>query len=314
MAISQGGNIMKDAGASAGGRNFPQLRFSSFLLAIVSIFSFLVAPCAFAQQELEEIIVTAERRDQNLQETPIAATVFSADEIVNNGMNEIHSIQNFVPNTVVMTYNRSTFINIRGAGLAASAPAANPGVAYYIDGVFVAKEQLVSQTFYDLESMEVLRGPQGTITGQNSTAGAIYARSNSPSFDSVSGYIDQTIGSYDWYKTIAAVNFPMSDKVALRIAGIYESRGSYTENIGPSPSEPGSGTFTGARAKLAIQPNDAFRINLGIDWFDNDTEYNAIKNPNDQVTSDPFIIEEDAITYLNQKGYRASAEFIYDTS
>jgi iron complex outermembrane receptor protein len=267
-----------------------------------------------AQQELEEIIVTAERRDQNLQETPIAATVFSADEIVNNGMNEIHSIQNFVPNTVVMTYNRSTFINIRGAGLAASAPAANPGVAYYIDGVFVAKEQLVSQTFYDLESMEVLRGPQGTLTGQNSTAGAIYARSRAPSFDSVSGYIDQTIGSYDWYKTVGAINFPFSDKVALRVAGIYESRGSYTENIGPSPSEPGSGTFSGARAKLAIKPNDSFQINLGVDWFDNDTEYNAIKNPDDLVTSDPFIIEEDAITYLNQKGYRASAEFIYDTS
>lgn len=268
---------------------------------------------ANAQQELEEIIVTAERREQNLQELPIAATVFSAEEIVNKGIDRIHDIQQFVPNVAINTYNRSTFVNIRGVGLAVSAPAANPGVAFYIDGVYVAKEQHISYAFFDLESMEVLRGPQGTLTGQNSTGGAIYARSVQPSFEGVSGYVDQTVGSDDWYRTTAAINFPMSDKVALRVAGIYEDRGSYTTNIGPSPSEPGSGDFTGLRAKMAIQATDAFRVNLGFDYFDSNTDYNALKNRNDLVTSDPFTIEEDALTYFNQDGYRASAELIYDT-
>ena len=132
------------------------------------------------QQALEEIVVTAERRVQNLQDVPIAATVFSADELAPKGIDTIPDVQQFVPNTSIMTYNRSTFINIRGVGLAVSAPTANPGVAYYIDGVFIAKEQLVSQTFFDLDSMEVLRGPQGTLTGQNSTGGAIYVRALLP--------------------------------------------------------------------------------------------------------------------------------------
>ena len=266
-----------------------------------------------AQQALEEIVVTAERREQNLQDVPIAATVFSADDLAAKGIDTIHDVQQFVPNTTIMTYNRSTFINIRGVGLAVSAPAANPGVAYYIDGVFVAKEQLVSQTFFDLEAMEVLRGPQGTLTGQNSTGGAIYARSPAPDFESVSGYVDQTFGDYQWSRTTGAVNVPLGDKAAIRVAGAYENRGSYTDNIGPSPSEPGSGEFSAARIKLALQPTDKFGVNLGYEYFDNDTEYNAIKNPNDLVTSDPFVIEEDAISYLRQDGYRGSVELVFDT-
>jgi iron complex outermembrane receptor protein len=287
-------------------RSFPLLMFAVSSLA-ASIDD------ALAQQALEEIVVTAERREQNLQDVPIAATVFSADDIATKGIDTVLDVQQFVPNTSIMTYNRSTFINIRGVGLAVSAPAANPGVAYYIDGVFVAKEQLVSQTFFDLESMEVLRGPQGTLTGQNSTGGAIYSRSPAPNFDSVSGYVDQTFGDYNWYRTTGAVNVPLGEKLAIRVAGAYENRDSYTENIGPSPSEPGSGEFTAARVKLAYQPTDAFGLNIGYEYFDNDTEYNAIKNPTDAVTSDPWVIEEDAITFLRQKGYRGSVELLFDT-
>jgi iron complex outermembrane receptor protein len=287
-------------------RSFPLL-----MLAVSSLAASIDE--ALAQQALEEIVVTAERREQNLQDVPIAATVFSADDIATKGIDTVLDVQQFVPNTSIMTYNRSTFINIRGVGLAVSAPAANPGVAYYIDGVFVAKEQLVSQTFFDLESMEVLRGPQGTLTGQNSTGGAIYSRSPAPNFDSVSGYVDQTFGDYNWYRTTGAVNVPLGENLAIRVAGAYENRDSYTENIGPSPSEPGSGEFTAARVKLAYQPTDGFGLNIGYEYFDNDTEYNAIKNPTDAVTSDPWVIEEDAITFLRQKGYRGSVELLFDT-
>jgi len=304
---------MKNKIAENNGRQGLQFGFSVVLLAAFQVATMLGASHASAQQELDEITVTAERREQSLQEVPIAATVFSGEEIKDKGIDRVHDLQQFVPNTVIHTYNRSTFINIRGVGLAVSAPAAQPGVAYYIDGVFVAKEQLVAHTFFDLESMEVLRGPQGTLTGQNSTGGAIYARSVAPDFDSVSGYVDQTVGDYDWYRTSAAINTPLGDKAALRIAGVYEQRGSYTKNIGPSPSEPGSGTFLGVRAKLAIRPTESTELNFGFDYFDNDTDYNALKNRNDLVTDDPFVIEEDGITYRKQDGYRASAELILDT-
>jgi iron complex outermembrane receptor protein len=289
----------------------PRQSISTFLLIL--IWGILTGTIANAQQELEEIIVTAERREQSLQDLPIAATVFSGEDIVNKGIDRIHNIQQFVPNVAINTYNRSTFVNIRGVGLALSAPASNPGVAFYIDGVYVPKEQHIAYALFDIESMEVLRGPQGTLTGQNSTGGAIYARSVDPSFDSVSGYVDQTIASDDWYRTTAAVNLPLGEKVAVRLAAVYEDRGSFTKNIGPSLSEPGSSIFRGLRAKMAIQASDAFRVNLDFDYFDSDTDYNALKNRDDQVTSDPFVIEEDAYSYFNQDGYRASAELIYDT-
>ena len=106
---------------------------------------------------------------------------------------------------------------------------------------------------------------------------------------------------------------PFGDKLAMRFAGVYENRDSYTDNLGPSPSEPGSGEFSAARIKLAYQPTDGFGLNVGYEYFDNDTEYHAIKNPADLVTSDPFVIEEDAITFLRQKGYRGSVELVFDT-
>src|SRR5688572_104331 len=190
---------------------------SSTLLVVASVGATAALEEVDAQEALEEIFVTAERREQNLQDVPIAATVVTADDIATKGIDTIHDVQQFVPNTTIMTYNRSTFINIRGGGLAVSAPAANPGGPYYVDGVFVATEQLVSQTFFDLEAMEVLRGPQGTLTGQNSTGGAIYARSPAPDFDSVRGYVDQTFGDYEWSRTTGAVNVPLGDKAAIRV-------------------------------------------------------------------------------------------------
>ena len=173
-----------------------------------------------AQQTLEEVIVTAERREQSLQDIPISATVFTGGDLITKGIDNLHEIQQVAPGLAINTYNRSSFVNIRGVGIAQSAPTSNPGVAYYLDGVLIPHEQFIGQTFYDIRSVEVLRGPQGTLTGQNSTGGAIYVTTPAPDFEQISGYIDQTIANYDWYRTTGAVNFPLSDKAAVRIAGV----------------------------------------------------------------------------------------------
>ena len=198
--------------------------------------------------ELDEVVVTAERREVNLQKVPASATVLSAEGLAAGGVDNVIDIQAVAPSVAINTYNRSTFINIRGVGIAQSAPTSNPGVAYYIDGTYIPHEQFIAQTFYDIESVEVLRGPQGTLTGQNSTGGAIYVRTPTPDFDRFSGYIDQTVADYDWYRTVAAVNVPIADTLALRVSGVYDDRGSFTDNIGPSGSEPGSGTDRAVRA------------------------------------------------------------------
>ena len=260
---------------------------------------------------LEEVVVTAERREVNLQDVPASATVMTANSLAAQGIDNVVDLQQAAPSVAINTYNRSTFINIRGVGIAQSAPTSNPGVAYYIDGMFIPHEQFIAQSFFDIETIEVLRGPQGTLTGQNSTGGAIYVRTPAPDFSGFSGYVDQTAASEDWYRTVAAVNVPLGDTLAVRVSGVYDDRGSFWRNVGPSPSEPGSGTDTSARVALRYQPTDGMSFDLRYEHFERDTDNNAIKNRND-VISDPYTIEEDAISFLNQKGYRASLEGRFD--
>lgn len=272
----------------------------------------LAQNAAPTQAVLEEIMVTAERREVSLQDTPASATVLTAEALAEQGIDNVTEIQQVAPSVAINTYNRSTFINIRGVGISQSAPTSNPGVAYYIDGVFIPHEQFIAQSFFDFESIEVLRGPQGTLTGQNSTGGAIYVRTPTPDFNEFSGYIDQTIGDYDWYRTVGAVNVPMGDTLALRVSGVYDERGGFTDNIGPSPSDPGSGTDRAVRAALRYQPTPGATFDLRYEYFERETDNNAIKNRDDAVTRDAFTIEEDAISFLNQDGFRASLEGRFD--
>ncbi|MDB5671702.1 MAG: TonB-dependent receptor [Alphaproteobacteria bacterium] len=285
------------------------------------------APAPTAGDSLEEIVVTAERRQQSLQDVPISATVFSANELARRGVVNIADIQQSAPSVAINTVNRSTFINIRGVGIAQSAPTSNPGIAYYLDGQLIPHEQFIGQSFYDIGSVEVLRGPQGTLTGQNSTGGAIYVRTPEPKFGDVSGYIEQTIGNYGQYRTTGAVNLGPNDNVAIRIAGIHDQRDSFTRNIGPSPSRPGSYNLDAIRANLALRSSDnRLRINLRGEYFDYRSDNIPVKNRGDLVValrdpaqpaidprqSDPFVIREDALSYLNQQGYRLSGEARYE--
>src|SRR5690348_10608798 len=235
----------------------PSALVATLIAAMPLSVSFAQSSAPPASTELDEVVVTAERREVNLQDVPASATVLSAEDLAAGGVDNIIDIQTVAPSVAINTYNRSTFINIRGVGIAQSAPTSNPGVAYYIDGMFIPHEQFIAQSFYDIESIEVLRGPQGTLTGQNSTGGAIYVRTPAPNFDGWSGYIDQTIADADWYRTTAAVNIPAGDKFAMRVSGVYDQRGSFTDNVGPSPSDPGSGSDAAGRVAFRYQPTDS---------------------------------------------------------
>jgi iron complex outermembrane receptor protein len=285
---------------------------TSLALAITAVLGTAHAQNTTQTLALEEVVVTAERRDVNLQDVPASATVLTASALAAQGIDNVLDLQQAAPSVSINTYNRSTFINIRGVGISQSAPTSNPGVAYYVDGMFIPHEQFIAQSFYDIDTIEVLRGPQGTLTGQNSTGGAIYVRTPAPDFEKFSGYIDQTAADYDWYRTVAALNVPVGETFAVRVAGVYDDRGSFTDNIGPSSREPGSGTDTGARIAARYQPRDGMTFDLRYEYFERDTDNNAIKNRNDLVSSDPFTIEEDANSFLNQQGYRASLEGRFD--
>ena len=280
-------------------------------VAAAVAFALAVANFAQAADEvtLDEVIVTAERREQNLQDVAISATVLSASDLEKRGVTDLNDIQQVAPAVAINVVNRSTFVNIRGVGIAQSAPTSNPGVAFYIDGQLIPHEQFIGQAFYDINSIEVLRGPQGTLTGQNSTGGAIYVRTPAPVFNKYSANFEQTFGNYSSIRSIGAANLGFSDSLALRLAAVYDDRDSFTDNIGPSASNPGNVGLKAGRANLAYRALEGrFTANLRLEYFDWKTDNNAVKNRADAVTSDPFTIEEDARSFMNQQGHRNSLE------
>lgn len=268
-----------------------------------------------SEPKLEEVVITAERRQQRLQDVPISATVLTGEELVKKGVANINDLQDVAPGVAINTNNRSTFVNIRGVGMSTQLPAGSPGVAYYIDGLLLPNEQFIGMSFFDIGSIEVLRGPQGTLTGQNSTGGAIFVRTPEPKFGVRTGYIDQVFGNYGHYRTTGAINLGLSDDTALRIAALHDTTKSFTTNIGPSGSQPGSGTLDAMRMNLAIRGlGGRLKANIRAEGFINDTDNIALKNPADKVTANPFIIEEDAPAFLLQRGYRVSGDIKYDLS
>jgi len=262
---------------------------------------------------LDEIVVTAERREQNLQDVSIAATVLSGEELQKRGVTNLNDIQQVAPSIAINTFNRSTFINIRGVGIAQSAPTSNPGVAYYVDGQLIPHEQFIGHSFYDIGSIEVLRGPQGTMSGQNSTGGAIYVRTPDPEMNKLFAVGDLTYGNYDRVRAVLAGNLG-GESAALRVAYVHEKRDSFTKNIAANAqSQPGNLSMDAVRANLKLVGADG-RLNINVrgEYFAVETDNNAVKNRNDKVTTKPFVIEEDARSYQNQAGYRLSGEARYD--
>ncbi|MFZ1293244.1 MAG: TonB-dependent receptor plug domain-containing protein, partial [Pseudomonadales bacterium] len=169
-------------------RNHPlqyKFRLSALSLAI-AVTAGIGAP-AMAQDArssgLEEIVVTAQRREASLQDTPIAITAFTADRLVDLGVFDVTQVANFAPNVTIQKQvgtNSNMGINIRGVGIGETALLIDPKVGVYIDGIYVSKTVGGVFDIVDLERIEVLRGPQGTLFGRNTTGGAMNVTSKKP--------------------------------------------------------------------------------------------------------------------------------------
>jgi iron complex outermembrane receptor protein len=235
----------------------------------------LVAPGATAADaaepaQLEEVVVTAERRAEDPQKMAVSIVALSAIDLQEKGVKNVADLQALVPSLTFTDSGNVKFINIRGVGINEGAPNQTDGVANYIDGAYVAREFTTDEAYFDLESVEVLRGPQGTYVGQNSTGGAIFINTKKPSLDGVNGYAKQTFGTFDERATEAAVNVPLSGTVAVRTAVLAESRNSFTTNYGPYgagslvpfDSQPGNLRRFAGRLGLLYKPNENVEFHL----------------------------------------------------
>ncbi|WP_137681324.1 TonB-dependent receptor [Aurantiacibacter suaedae] len=265
---------------------------------------------------LDAIVVTAQRRDENLQDVPIAATVIGGGDLDAKAVDSVADLQLAAPSLSITDAGETQSVNIRGIGIAANSPNISNGVATYIDGLF-QPPIVTSIPFYDIASIEVLRGPQGTLVGNNSTGGAIFINSANPSLNGVEGYAKAGVGNYGLVEGEGAVNLPLTNTLAVRAAGIVRDRDSFYTDIGPFNNDAGKLEEIGARLGAMWEPGDAFRALLKLQWHQQDTGGYAYR-PAPDTTFAPFATDDirtldyDTDTSKVERAFIASLELRYE--
>jgi len=217
---------------------------------------------------VDEVVVTARRRDEDAQTVPIALNAFTGETLADRRAFNVRDLQQLAPSlTVTVTNPRNTSINIRGLGNSVSVynDGLQPAVGVYVDQVYYGRPGQAVFDLTDIGAIEVLRGPQGTLFGKDTSAGAVVISTNAPSFTpEIRG--DVSVGNYDYFQTHLVVGGPIVDgKVAGRLSFGQTQRGGYVENVY-------AGTRTqnyrdwGVRGQLLFTPNEAFKLRLTGDY------------------------------------------------
>lgn len=187
---------------------------------------------ASAEQDdvgLEEIVVTATRRETLASDTPVALTAISGEGLVSSGVTNPTELADLVPNLSIDRANGGVQITIRGVTSTDTSEKGDPSSAFMLDGVYIARPQAQEVSFYDIARVEVLRGPQGTLYGRNTTAGLINVITNRPTFDEFGGSANVAAGNFGTLQGTGVVNVPLSDSFAIRAAVNYDQRDNYID-------------------------------------------------------------------------------------
>ena len=248
-----------------------KLRVERAASLAAAISAALAATAAARAQQLEEIIVTAERRELNLQDTPISVMSFDGNSLELKGIDDMFELATIAPNLDIKgsrgTGNTSPTFEIRGISGGGGATGER-SVGFYIDNVFMPRTTGPVMRMIDVERVEVLRGPQGTLFGRNSTGGAIRVFSRQPEheFDS---YLKVTLGSFDRQDLQGMINVPLGDKFALRAqAASLEQDGILTRG----PQSLGNNDDTFARVQLQWDASDALSLKFGAMYSDSKSD------------------------------------------
>lgn len=215
------------------------------------------------------IVVTARKREESLQETPISVTAFSGAGLEARGIQSTDRLAEITPNLTLQNNpsfsgaSNSASIYIRGVGQQDFVPTVEPGVGVYVDGVYVARSVGAILDLVDFERIEVLRGPQGTLFGRNTIGGAISVTTHAP--DDTLGFNGSlTYGTDNLVVAKATANVPLGEKAALRVTGGYFGQDGYVKRTFDGKMLGDSDRFAG-RAALRLEPSDGWKIDLGFD-------------------------------------------------
>ncbi len=237
-------------------------------------------PAAEAKDQggVEVITVTARRKEENIQDIPIAVSAFSADDLATSNIDDVADVQFNVPN---LKYTKTNFsgagnISIRGVGNLATSATAENGTGIHINDAPFPGSRIFETEFYDVQSVQVLRGPQGTLFGRSSPGGALNIYTKKPVLEEWGGYLAGEYGDYNHGKIRAALNVPLGEHFAARFAGYYYRRDGITKDINSGTDIDGRSVYA-LRASIYGEWDDA-NFNLMAQYFRGDDDRMRINN------------------------------------
>ncbi|WP_295121921.1 TonB-dependent receptor [uncultured Chitinophaga sp.] len=218
------------------------------------------------QEVLSEVVITSRRRTETAQDVPIPITVIGGAAVADAGAFNVNRLKELVPTVQLYSSNpRNTTLNVRGLGstFGLTNDGIDPGVGFYVDGVYFARPAATTLDFIDIEQIEVLRGPQGTLFGKNTTAGAFNITTAAPSFKPGASF-EASYGNFGYVQAKVAVTGPLSKKIAGRISFSGTQRDGLIENVATGRQVNDINNL-GGRAQLLYTPTDRVKITLAGD-------------------------------------------------
>lgn len=224
---------------------------------------------------IEEIVVVARKREESLLEVPGAVSAFSAEQIKDQTVSDLTDLGSKIPNVLMSSGGSSgtvaAGITVRGISSQSAGPGFPPGIGVYLDGVFLGRDRAFNTVLNDIEAVEVLRGPQGTLYGKNTIAGAINIRTKAPT-NEFSADADLTYGTDDLVQLRGTVNLPLiEDRLLLRVSGLAKDQDGFIENR-LTGDDQGEIEARGARARLLFKASETLELDLQADYFKQDDD------------------------------------------
>ncbi len=296
-------------------------RPSALPLAAVALGLAAPAPLSLAQGALEEIIVTAQRRQETLRDVPISVASFSADALASSGVSSTMGLPELVPSVQVARSGPSATFFMRGVGNTSGGTGEQGTNAFYVDGVYIADLKQTAMKFNNIERIEVLKGPQGTLFGRNSSGGLVNVITHEPD-DTVRAKANMGIANYDTYSAQAYVGGPLTEDLSADIALTYTDQQEGWGKNRFTGEEINEGWDWGVRSKWVWRPGERTKVILAGDYArSSDTIGTAFRLPPGSVgrlgdlppdrihdTDTP----EDQFIELRSWGLNLTAEFDLD--
>lgn len=301
---------------------FQNLLLSSAAIAAFALISSARATAAEASgtssevvqtNTLSEVTVTAERRSENLQKEAIAISAISGANIKQANITDLSGLNGYVPGLLAERSSGSELmISIRGVG--SETPQnlyTQPGVSVFVDGIYLPTALGVWQGFLDVDRVEVLRGPQGTLFGQSSTGGAISIVSKQPVLGSFGGEVETSYGNYNLNREFLALNVPIGDTLAIRAAIQHNQHDGFATNLNYPKYGLDDANDTNSKVSLLWKPTNNFSATLAARYYDENhhgAEQKNILDPN----PNPRQVEQDLPAKLSMDYQIYSATLAYD--